>query len=109
MFSGQSGRVQGRESPTANGLSILLASIGQLLTGGMDEASEIVLSGDSAGAAAIILQLDRLREQIPAHIPVAGFINGGLFPDIKAADDHEVAREAYAVLHYNCLQWFWSY
>eukprot|EP00998_Keelungia_sp_KM082_P013372 NODE_986_length_1520_cov_59.592965_g975_i0.p1 GENE.NODE_986_length_1520_cov_59.592965_g975_i0~~NODE_986_length_1520_cov_59.592965_g975_i0.p1 ORF type:complete len:403 (-),score=10.13 NODE_986_length_1520_cov_59.592965_g975_i0:264-1472(-) len=67
------------------GNSNLRGSISLLLNQlGMRNATEVVFTGHSAGAAGLLLNAHTIRELIPSHIRVSMIVCNGLFLDVQA-------------------------
>lgn len=61
------------------GRSVLRSLIEHIKTYNLHNASEVILSGTSAGGLAIALQGDFLRKFIPPYVKVRGLIDAGFF------------------------------
>lgn len=73
------------------GKRIIQAAVDNLLQNqGMNNATDVVISGCSAGALAVWMHLDWYRSVIPKHIKVAGLPDSGFFVDFNSyADGYE--------------------
>jgi hypothetical protein len=63
------------------------AVIGYLMsTVGMGNATEVILSGGSAGGLAVFYNLDHLATLLPAGVRLTGFPDAGFFLDGESVD-----------------------
>jgi uncharacterized protein YuzB (UPF0349 family) len=64
------------------GASILQESINALKNLGLDKASEIIITGCSAGGLSVYLHLDWIRSQFPKSVRIVGVPDSGFFMDL---------------------------
>ena len=81
------------------GRSILKSLIHDLRHKFLHEATDVVLSGTSAGGLALVLQGDFIRKQIPSNVKVRGLIDAGLFLDQSALRGKSIARHQFKALY----------
>ena len=81
------------------GRSVLRSLIEHIKTYNLHNASEVILSGTSAGGLAIALQGDFLRKFIPPYVKVRGLIDAGIFLDKKSIQGNSIARQQFRALY----------
>jgi len=64
------------------GETIVRESFKELMSKGLDQATEIIITGCSAGGLAVYLHLDWIRSQFPSHVRIAGVSDSGFFMDL---------------------------
>ncbi len=71
-------------------LCILSSAILDLARFGINEASDVVVAGCSAGGLAVLLNIDRIRPLLPATARVRGLADAGYFIDAvdRNGDEH---------------------
>jgi len=66
------------------GRQVFNALVAHLQTSlGMDEATEVILSGGSSGGLAVFYNIDHLASLLPPGVRLTGFPDGGFFIDAK--------------------------
>jgi hypothetical protein len=73
-----------------------------LATQGMDKATEVILSGGSAGGLAVFYNLDHLVTLLPSSVRVTGFPDAGCRPPCPTRAPARPGRRPYA-----CLSFLW--
>lgn len=82
------------------GRKVLKSLLDNLLPQGLSHASDVVLSGTSAGGLALALQGDYIRGYIPEKARVRGLIDAGLFLDEDSTSETEnMARKQFKALY----------
>ena len=72
------------------GRQILKALVESLKRRNIGKASDVLLSGTSAGGLAVLLQGDYLRHKLPRTASVRGLVDAGFFIDSEAEDGSNV-------------------
>ncbi|KAL3620719.1 Pectin acetylesterase 12 [Castilleja foliolosa] len=78
------------------GQRIWQAAIEELMSKGLRNANQALLSGCSAGGLATILHCDEFRELLPSNIRVKCLSDAGLFMDAKDVSGGQTLRNFYA-------------
>ncbi|PKA48891.1 hypothetical protein AXF42_Ash016407 [Apostasia shenzhenica] len=94
-FSGEGFHFSPFEVLYFRGERIWYATMGDLMSKGMKDATQALLSGCSAGGLASILHCDRFRALFPASTKVKCFADAGFFLDVADIAGHRYLREIY--------------
>lgn len=70
---------------SASGDAMFTAMLHDLLVNGLSEASDVVVSGCSAGAVAAALHVDKVQHALP-NVFVTALLDSGVFPDFSRHD-----------------------
>ena len=81
------------------GRQILKAMVASLKGRNLQRASDIILSGTSAGGLAVLLQGDYLRHKLPNTALVRGLVDAGFFLDSQAEDGSNVIGNQFQGLY----------
>ena len=81
------------------GRQILKAMVDSLKRRNLLNASDIVLSGTSAGGLAILLQGDYIRHKLPKTASVRGLVDAGYFLDSEAEDGSHIIGNQFRGLY----------
>ena len=81
------------------GRQILKAMVESLKRRNLLKASDIVLSGTSAGGLAILLQGDYIRHKLPKAASVRGLVDAGYFLDSEAEDGSHIIGNQFRGLY----------
>ncbi|XP_065058133.1 uncharacterized protein LOC135685948 [Rhopilema esculentum] len=81
------------------GRQILKAMIKSLKGRGLEKASDVILSGTSAGGLAVLLQGDYLKHKLPKTATVRGLVDAGFFLDSQAEGSVDVTENQFKGLY----------
>ena len=82
------------------GRPILTAMLEDLKRQGIVNASDIILSGTSAGGLAVILQGDYMRSRLPRAAKVRGLVDAGFFLDAPSKSGENIARNQFKGIYF---------
>ena len=81
------------------GRQILKAMVKSLKGRGLEKASDVILSGTSAGGLAVLLQGDYLKHKLPKTAAVRGLVDAGFFLESQAESGVDVAESQFRGLY----------
>ena len=81
------------------GRQILKAMVASLKGRNLQKASDIILSGTSAGGLAVLLQGDYLRHKLPSTALVRGLVDAGFFLNSQAEDGSNIIGNQFRGLY----------